>query len=240
MTLALTTSTDFDPPVLLRAIKTRTPLMENYLVQFWLDHGYDYHLMDDLPQGYDWDHQVTASVHYAAGKTEKLSIPPLDMGPGDRRERYQRLAWYVGWYVDRANAEQATDLEAQRKLSLPASIGGGLLLQKAADGAKSVEIGCVFHQGLSRELLAPNDAADKDTAIKVPADPMAAKYFTPVPDSADPNPKPLNVLVKLGVDGRPVPFAPLPVGETSPVRKPSAARANGATTAPAREKGSQP
>lgn len=226
LAICLATGTDSGAASLLQMIKIRTPYLENYLVQLWLDHGYDYHLMNEQPQGLDWDHRVIAKINYADGKTEKLTIPAADMWPGDRRERHQRLAWYVGWYVDRATADNATTLDADRKLRVPASIGAGLIRQRQTEGATSVDIGCDFHNGILREALRSQNPSESD--------PMDPRYFISVAASKDPNPSPLNVHVWLDADGRPLTFESLPKGETSPVRKTSGGKSPKATTSAGR------
>ena len=110
--LAMLTSTDSGTSRLLRDVKYNTPLVDAYLTQLWLDHGYDYHLMNDLPL--DQDHHLEATIHYADGKQESITLPAAGIWPRERRDRYARIAWSVDYFVGRAAADDASEIDTQR------------------------------------------------------------------------------------------------------------------------------
>src|SRR5437868_15352813 len=99
----------------------------------------------------NWDFRLEATVKYADGRVEGPIILPEPDLAGERRQRYQQLAGFVGLYNARGNSEEASPLDIERKLLLPEAIGGGLLRQRP--NAESVSFKCVFHRGIRREEL---------------------------------------------------------------------------------------
>lgn len=200
--LAMSTSTDSGASKLLRDIKEYTPGAERYLTQLWLDRGYDYHLMNDMPL--DWDHHLDGTIHYPDGKQETLTLPEPSMWPSERRDRYAKLAWFVDYFVTRVTAaDPPLEVDVIRKNLLPGAIGAGLIRQHP--DASSVALKCVYHRGISR-----NEMADADVRTR---DPNDARYTEKVSD----------VSVVLTPEGRPQTFDNLPTPEVSPLRTPAAA-----------------
>jgi hypothetical protein len=198
--LAIMTSSESGASVLLRDIKERTPFLEPYLTQLWLDHGYDYYLMNDQ----NWDFRLEATVRYGDGHVgAPMILPDPDLWSGERRQRYQQLAGFMGNYIARATAPEASALDGERKLLLPEAIGGGFL--RSNPKAESVSLKCVFHRGISREELRSENPRDRD--------PEGPQYFTSVGD--------MTIVLDRG---KPTVFENLPSLEVSPVRRPKGAK----------------
>lgn len=196
--LAVMTSSESGAAKLVRDVKER-PGFVLYLTQFWLDRGYDYYLMNDQ----NWDFHLEATIKYADGRTESVSLPPPELGAGERRQRYQQLAGFVGNYIARGGSEEATPLDTERKLLLPEAIGAGLIQQHP--GAESVALKCIYHRGISPRELQSDDPKDRN--------PDGPQFFVTTGD--------MTVFL---ADGRPVVFENSPALEVSPVRRPSDAK----------------
>jgi hypothetical protein len=215
--LAIMTSSESGASALLRDIKERTPLLEPYLTQLWLDRGYDYYLMNDQ----NWDFQLEATVKFADGHVEgPMVFPDPNLWSGERRQRYQQLAGFMGNYIARASAPEASALDGERKLLLPEAIGGGLLRQNP--NAETASLKCIFHRGISREELRSENPKDRD--------PYGPQYFMAVGD--------MTIVLDRG---RPTVFENMPAVEVSPVRRPSQvkpatpASSSSGSTAPAQD-----
>jgi hypothetical protein len=191
-------TSDYGSSDLLRDIKEKTPGLESYLTQFRFDRSYDYHLMNDSQL--DWDHRLEATVRYADGHTDKpIVLPEPGIWPSERRQRYQRLAWYVAMFALRAADEDAKEIDTQRKMELPKAIGGGLLRQHP--DAESVSLRCIYHLAIIRELfLNSTDSHERD--------PNDSRYFLTDVDG----------MVVMD-HGQPTYFENLPIAEVSPVRR---------------------
>lgn len=196
--LAVATSSESGASQLLRAIKEQPRFIDAYLTELWLDRGYDYYLMNDQ----NWDFHLEATVTYADRHKEgPIQIPDLDLGPGERRQRYQQLAAFVANYIARAGAPEASALDGERKLLLPEAIGAAFL--KTSPNAVSVSLKCIYHRGISREELRSENPKDRD--------PFGPQYFTTVGD--------MTIVLDRG---RPTVFENLPALEVSPLKKPGA------------------
>lgn len=193
--LAVATSSESGASVFLRDVKERPRFIEAYLTQFWLDRGYDYYLMNDQ----NWDFRLEAAMKYGDGRVgAPMILPDPDLWSGERRQRYQQLAGFMGNYIARASAPEASALDGERKLLLPEAIGGGLLRRDPK--AESVSLKCVFHRGISREELRSENPKDRD--------PDGSQYFTSVGD--------MTIVLDRG---KPTVFENLPSLEVSPVRR---------------------
>jgi hypothetical protein len=197
--LAIATDTDSGPSKLLRDIKERTPGLDNYLRQFALDRGYDYHLMNNEPL--DFDHHLEATIYFADGKTKTMIFPPPGIWPGERRQRYAQMAWKMDMFSVLANSLDPSVAEngARGKSLLPGSIGGALLRRYASEGAQRVAVKCVCHLGVSPEQVRRGDPKEKD--------PNDAQYFKTVAD----------VSVVLDEEGQPQTMDVSPALEVSPL-----------------------
>jgi hypothetical protein len=197
--MAVMTDGDFGTAraALLGSIKQQTPGLGPYLAQFWLDRGYDYHLMNDLPL--DWDHRLEATVKYANGRADPpIVIPEPSTWPSERVQREQQLARTVAVYAARATATEAEEIDTQRKTQLLEGIGGQLIRQH--HDATSVSLRCVYHQGISLTELDSDDPRERN--------PFDARYFGVAIDG----------VVVLDHD-RPTFFENLPAAETSPAHR---------------------
>ena len=195
--LAVLTNSDSGVSELLRDVRERTPGLDPYLTQLWINRPYDYHLMNDLPL--DYDHRLEAAIHYPDGRPDELvTLPPAGVWPSERRQRYQQIAWHVNRFKILAEGQGATEDNEQRKVLISGAIGAGLLRQHPE--ATSVAVKCIFHRGIRRDQLASSDKKESN-----PEDPQ---YYETVS----------NVTVLL-VGGRPEVFENLPLPEVAPVHK---------------------
>ncbi len=181
------------------------------MTQLWINRPYDYHLMND--QTLDFDHHLEAEIHYADGRpNEMVTLPPAGTWPGERRQRYQQLAWYIDRAKALAEGQRASEVDEELKALIPGAVGAGLLRQHP--DAAYVVVKCIVHHGLSPLQL--------QSTIKSESDPNDPQYFETVS----------NVTVLLGY-GRPEVFENLPIAEVSPVRKAATSAAATSTAAPA-------
>lgn len=217
-------TSDYGGPGLLRDIVARTPGLGSYIAQFRFDRSYDYHLMNDQPL--DWDHRLEATVKYADGHADPpIVLPDPTIWPSERQQRYQRLAWHIAMFAALASDEDsdAAELNAQRKMELPKSIGGGLLKQHP--GATSVSLRCIYHAGINRIVfLTSTDTRERD--------PDDSRYFATDVDGT----------IVLDHD-QPTYFENLPIAEVSPVHiaQPVKSRSNAVgqpTTSDSQSRGS--
>jgi hypothetical protein len=103
---------------LLRRMKT---VVRPYMYALWLDRPYHYHLTYAEPL--DFDHYLeVALTPKGASESTIVRLPADDLGIGQRRDRYERLAWH---FARRAELPTANEL-------LPLTIGAGLLKQHDA------------------------------------------------------------------------------------------------------------
>jgi hypothetical protein len=152
----------------------------------------------------NWDFRLEATVKYGDGRVgAPMILPDPDLWSGERRQRYQQLAGFMGNYIARASAPEASALDGERKLLLPEAIGGGLLRRDSK--AESVSLRCVFHRGISREELRSENPKDRE--------PDGPQYFTSVGD--------MTIVLDRG---KPTVFENLPSLEVSPVRRPKGAK----------------
>ena len=90
----------------------KIPLAPRYLKLLGMDVGYDFDLAGTEPQ-----HAAHRLELREPGAAEPLAVlPPADMGPGPRRQRYQRLAYHVAEF-DKAFAENS-DLRTMIPLAI--------------------------------------------------------------------------------------------------------------------------
>ena len=129
--LAIATDSPAGGTALLTNIKTRTPGVEPYLWQMWLDHGYDYELINfmsmfDDTSSMDWPYHLEATLNYSDGRpSEIVEVPEEGVWPADRRERLQRLpkclASLSQWPEGPTIGEQTNDT----RHAIGGSIGAG-------------------------------------------------------------------------------------------------------------------
>ena len=205
VSLAMATDTDSGQSKLLRDIKRRTPGVEDYLAQFCLDRGYDYHLMNDLPL--DWEHHLEATIYFADGKSKMVSFPPSGIWPSERRQRYAQMAWNLDSFTMFAGSSDPDTAEngTRDKGLLAGAVGGALLRQYAKEGASRVDVKCVYHLGISPTQLVSGDLKERD--------PEDAQYFKTA----------ANVSVVLDERGQPQTMDVLPALEVSPLAPPRGA-----------------
>jgi hypothetical protein len=103
---------------LLRRMKT---VVRPYLYALWLDRPYHYHLTYAEPL--DYDHYIEAAVSSNdESEPTVIRLPADDLGIGQRRNRYERLAWHCARRAELAAGDEL----------LPLSIGAGLIKQHDA------------------------------------------------------------------------------------------------------------
>ena len=93
------------------------PVVRQYLQLLWMDIPYDIHLASPLPQ--DGTHSLEIDVSGAASDSDidmPVMLPPADMQPRIRRQRYQQLAYHVA-YFDELFAENS-DLRTELPLAI--------------------------------------------------------------------------------------------------------------------------
>jgi hypothetical protein len=218
--LGIISSTDAGTSNLLIRIKVNTPLLQPYLWQLWLDHGYDYRLFSFLPMmdetaSYDWDYHLEATRNYADGRQETLELPE-GVWPSDRRHRLQQMPKFMAMTSKWQDGPDLDEFQNNNRHLVGGSIGAALLRQDP--DAKSVTLRWYFHRGLTgQEVRAP------DAPAWAPTDP---RYFVTVG----------RMKISL-VDDQPQSMDIIPLGEVSPLKaqsgtvKPSGA--SGANRAPA-------
>jgi hypothetical protein len=96
-----------------------------YLYPLWLDRPYHFHLTYAEPL--DFDHYIEVAVTKKdSSEPAVVRLPDDDLGVGQRRQRYQRLAWHFARNVELQRGDEL----------LPLTIGAGLLKQHDAARAQ--------------------------------------------------------------------------------------------------------
>ncbi len=96
-----------------------------YLYPLWLDRPYHFHLTYAEPL--DFDHYIeVALTEKDSTEPSLVRLPDDDLGVGQRRQRYQRLAWHFARNVELQRGDEL----------LPLTIGAGLLKQHDAARAQ--------------------------------------------------------------------------------------------------------
>ena len=100
-----------------------------YMYPLWLDRPYHYHLT--YAEELDFDHYIEGALTPAdSSEAITIRLPDDELGPGLRRQRYQRLAWH---FARRAQSDASSEV-------LPLAIGAGLLKQ---NHAARVQVRCL-------------------------------------------------------------------------------------------------
>ena len=229
--LGIVTSADVGTSSLLMRVKMKTPLLERYLWQFWLDRGYDYHLISLMPMldetaSYDWDNHLEATLNYADGQKKIVELPELGnlpsdpkrlepefRVPSDRRQRLQQLSKFLAMCTKWPEGPDPDEFQNNNRHLVAGSIGGSLLRQNP--DATSLILRWYYHRGLTGpEVRAPEPPTWS---------PIDKRYFVEVG----------RMKVELSGDEA-VSIDPLPIGEVSPLKprstsgKSSGARPSGA------------
>jgi hypothetical protein len=116
LALGLATNSGSGKSLLAPALR-EIPLVRQYLQLLWMDTAYDIHMASPLPQ--DGTHSLEIDVSGAAAESDvdlPLILPPADMQPRIRRQRYQQLAYHVA-YFDELFAENS-DLRTELPLAI--------------------------------------------------------------------------------------------------------------------------
>ncbi len=167
--LAIMTGSESGASQLLGNIKLRTPGLDPYLTQLWLDHGYDYGLTSE--EAWDRDIHLEVTVNYLDGHKELIIWPPLSgMWPSERRQRYEQLATFLAKnFMIASNEERypADDVAAavERKHLLARSVGAAYFGEHPGEVA-SVTVRASAHRGQIVEELStsehPPEPGDKN------------------------------------------------------------------------------
>lgn len=193
--LGILTSTDAGTSSLLMRIKTRTPLVQPYLWQLWLDHGYGYHLISFLPMqdetaSYDWDYHLEATLNHADGRQETLDVPEAGVWPSDRRHRLEQLPKFMAMASKWQDGPDTDEFQNDNRHLVGGSIGAGLLRQNP--DAESVNLRWYYHRGLTGpEVRSPEPPAwsPTDRRYFVTVGTMRVELAGDQPESIDPLPK---------------------------------------------------
>ena len=131
--IAIFTGNPDGSSTLLSNVKFRTPLVERYLLQMWLDHGYDFNYISFMPMledtsSMDWPYHLEATIDYGPGrKPEVVELPEQGIALSDRRHRWQQLpkalAAYSQWPEGPEIGEEVSDVRHE----VGGSIGAGIL-----------------------------------------------------------------------------------------------------------------
>lgn len=119
-----------------------------------------YHLTHALQTDVDYAVEVDAKIN---GRTEQVFIPPADIWPHQRRQRYQALANATGWLFEDPVAQSV----------LPRAIAGGVL---ESLGASQGTIRVRAHYLVSLENMSSASPAQRD--------PYAPGYYNTVYEAA--------------------------------------------------------
>jgi hypothetical protein len=114
--LGLATNSGAGKSLLAPALR-EIPLVRQFLQLLWMDTAYDIHVASPLPQ--DGTHSLEIDVSGAVSESDvdmPLVLPPADMQPRIRRQRYQQLAYHVA-YFDELFAENS-DLRTELPLAI--------------------------------------------------------------------------------------------------------------------------
>jgi hypothetical protein len=214
--LAMLTGNVTSNSALLLNIKARTPGLDTYLWQLWLDHGYDYHFISFMPMfdetaSVDWDNRLEATLNYADDRQERIDLPEAGIWPSDRRHRLQQLAKFLMTYSQWPEGPQVGEAEINYRHLVGRSVGGALLRENPA--ATSVTLRWYYHRGLTGAEVRGNEPP-----AWTPEDP---RYFVTVG----------TMRVEL-VDGQPESMDSLPPLEVSPLKtKPEGGKQSAALSA---------
>jgi len=200
---------------LLSNVKMRTPGLEPYVWQLWLDHGYDYNFMGFMPMfedtaSMDWPYHLEATLNYGPGRSpEVVELPEPGIAVADRRERWQQLPRALAAFSQWPEGPQIDDTVRDRRHQIGGSIGAGLLHEHP--DAKFVTLRWYYHRGKTApEIRLP------ELPPWTPTDP---RYFVTVG----------TMRVELSDEGRPESWDILPQAEISPL-KPQKSGAASATS----------
>ena len=201
--LGIATGSAAGSSALLTNIKMRTPGIEPYLWQLWLDHGYDYQLINFMPMfddtsSMDWPYHLEATLNYTDGRpSEVVEIPGDKVWPADRRERLQQLPKSLAAFSQWPEGPTIGETVKDHRHEVGGSIGAALLREHP--GAESVALRWYYHRGLiSAETRQP------DPPTWTPTDP---RFFVTV-----------GRMVVTLVDDQPQSMDILPQGEISPLK----------------------
>jgi hypothetical protein len=96
----------------------RIPLARTYLKLLWMDVGYDFYVASPLPE--DGSHTLRLSADQRSSNSTidalPAEMPPPDMQPRIRRQRYQQLAYHVA-FLDELYAENS-DIRTELPLAI--------------------------------------------------------------------------------------------------------------------------
>jgi len=223
--LGIISSPDVGTSTLLARIKANTPLIEPYLWQLWLDHGYDYRLIGFMPMldetaSYDWDNYLEATLRYADGHEKVLELPEEGVWPSDRRHRLQQMAKFMAMNSKMQDGPDPEEYQNNNRHLVGGSIGAALLRENP--DATSVVLRWYYHRGLTgAEVRGP------EPPVWTSTDP---RFFVTVS----------RMIVTL-VEDQPQSMDILPLGEVSPLKHesgngkasgPSSASDSGAAVSP--------
>lgn len=158
--LAVAIGSNFGVESELRMALRQVPLVEPYLQLLDMDIAFDVRWTDGSET--DQDHTLIVEAPAAAGaEPQRILLPPDDLFPGQRRRRYQMLAYHL--------AEQAQQENDALVSAIPQAVGGKWLAEL---GAKELTLRCRAHS--------VQTALDASAADPARSNPKADRYYRDV------------------------------------------------------------